>query len=133
MLKWNASLALGYPDIDQQHQELFARVSRLVSGMERGDLAEAQELFDFLGEYVVLHFGAEELLMREAGFAGYGVHKAAHDRFVRDITDLRLLFESSGASPAVAIKAKTWLVDWLRAHIGGADQMLARHLLRRAG
>jgi hemerythrin len=69
--------------------------------------------------------------MVDCEFPGYTVHKAAHERFVRDYQSLRKLHEENGANAAVAIKAHTWLSGWLRNHIGRTDQLLARYLLER--
>ncbi len=128
---WTPALALGHAEIDAQHQELFRRAARLLDAMAAGDRATVGELFDFLGTYVVDHFAAEERLMTESRFPGYNVHKAAHERFVRDYQSLRKLHEDSGANAAVAIKARSWLTEWLRNHIGGTDQLLARHLAQK--
>lgn len=128
---WTPSLALGHAEIDAQHQELFRRAAKLVDAMEAGDRAAIAGLFDFLGAYVVDHFAAEERLMTATQFPGYNVHKAAHERFVRDYQSLRKLHEDSGAAIAVAIKARTWLGEWLKNHIASTDQMLARHLQQR--
>jgi hemerythrin len=130
---WSPSLALGIPEIDAQHQELFRRLGALLHAMEIGSRDEIGTLFEFLAAYVAEHFGAEERLMQECAFPGFTVHKAAHDRFVREYQALRKLFDENGPTQAVAIKAKTWLVDWLTGHITGTDQLLAGHLLKRAG
>jgi hemerythrin len=130
---WTPALAVGHPEIDAQHQELFRRVARLLEAMLSGDCTEVGPLFEFLGSYVVDHFAAEEVLMRESGFPGYNVHRAVHERFVRDFEALRQLHVTSGANAAVAIKAQTWLVQWLKNHIASIDQQLGRHLLQRVG
>jgi hemerythrin len=130
---WTPALAVGHPEIDAQHQELFRRVARLLEAMLDGSGDEVAPLFEFLNSYVVDHFAAEEALMQESGFPGYNVHRAAHERFVRDLHALRALHTASRASAAVAIKAQTWLVHWLKTHIASIDQQLARHLLARAG
>lgn len=130
-IQWTPALSVGHDGIDGQHQELFRRLSALLEAMLRGDRAEVERLFDFLGTYVVEHFGAEERLMRDAEFPGYVVHKAAHDRFVRDYQELRRMLDAHGAISAVTIRTKTWIVDWLTAHIAGTDQALARHLRAR--
>jgi hemerythrin len=107
---------------------MFRRAARLLEAMMTGDRAVVGQLFDFLGAYVVDHFAAEERIMVETGFPGYNVHKAAHERFIRDYQSLRKLHEDSGANAAVTIKARTWLSEWLKNHIGCTDQLLARHL-----
>jgi methyl-accepting chemotaxis protein len=128
--RWSASLAVGHEGIDAQHQELFRRLDRLVDAMARGDRQEMTRLFDFLGEYVVEHFGMEQRLMEALDYPAYPAHKAAHERFVRDYQDLRRAFEESGGNAAVTLKVKDWAVDWLKAHIGQTDRQLAAYLRR---
>ncbi len=129
---WTPALAVGHAEIDAQHQELFRRAERLLEAMAAGDRAAVDELFEFLGSYVGDHFTAEERLMTATQFPGYNVHKAAHERFIRDYQSLRKLHQDSGASAAVAIKARTWLTEWLTHHIGGTDVLLAKHLRQTA-
>lgn len=131
MLQWNPLLALGDAEIDGQHRELFRRFGALVLAMRSGDRNEIGLLFAFLGEYVVLHFQAEERVMRDTAFPGATVHKAAHARFVREYEDLKRLYEANGPTHGVAVKTETWIEDWFRSHIAGLDQALARHLRRR--
>jgi hemerythrin len=132
-IEWTPALALGHAEIDAQHQELFRRAEQLLVAMLDGDRKNVENLFEFLGSYVVDHFAAEERLMEASQFPGATVHKAAHERFVRDFQSLRKLHQDSGANAAVAIKARTWLAEWLKNHIGGTDQLLARHLVKKVG
>ncbi|MGC4000247.1 MAG: bacteriohemerythrin [Anaeromyxobacter sp.] len=129
-IKWTPALAVGHPGIDAQHQELFKRLDALLVAMASGNRDEITRLFDFLGTYVAEHFAMEEALMQASAYPGLAVHKAAHDRFVRDYLALKKLHDESGATAAVVIKAKSWLVEWLQTHIGSTDQQLARHLAR---
>ena len=69
--------------------------------------------------------------MAESGFPGRGVHKAEHDRFIRDYRALRALFARHGPIPALEVKARTWLGDWLERHVAGSDQRLGAHLSAR--
>ncbi len=88
MLKWTSALSVGIEEIDVQHQELFRRAERLLAGLHQGEPEEIGGLIDFLHEYAVVHFGAEEAAMRAASFPGYVRHKAEHDRFIGDLLDL---------------------------------------------
>jgi len=132
-IRWTPALAIGHAEIDEQHRELFRRVAALLEAMTEGDGTAATRLFDYLGTYAADHFAAEEQLMRESSFPGLTVHKAAHDRFVRDYQALKELHHSSGANGAVTVKAKSWLVEWLQKHIGNTDVQLARYLVKKAG
>jgi hemerythrin len=130
-IKWTPALAVGVSAIDQQHQELFDRVAKLIDAMKNSDAAEVGRLMDFLGAYVVEHFRMEEGLMQRYAYPDYALHKAAHERFVQDYGELRRKFESKGAMSFVTIQVKTWLVDWLTAHVQGTDLSLGRWLQRR--
>lgn len=125
---WDPSLALGHAEIDAQHEEIFRRYGALVAAMEAGEQADIGLLFDFLAEYALKHFAAEEQVMAACQYPGANVHAAAHARFVREFTELRALFDGNGPSPGIAVKTRTWIGDWLRAHIMGVDQGLARFL-----
>jgi hemerythrin len=127
-VSWDPSLAVGHAQIDAQHQELFRRFAKLVAAMEAGQSAEIGELFKFLAQYAVDHFGAEEKLMEEVKYPGAAIHKAAHARFVREFGDLVAFYEANGASRAVVVKTRTWIGGWLRAHIMGVDLALAKFL-----
>jgi hemerythrin len=125
---WDSSLALGHAEIDAQHREIFRRFGVLVEAMEGGRRAEIGLLLDFLGEYAASHFAAEEKVMADVRYPGAGVHASAHARFVREYRDLRALYEENGGSQAVLVRARTWIDDWLHAHITGVDHSLARFM-----
>lgn len=130
---WHPSLATGDPEIDAQHQEILRRLGALVDALEEGRREEIPGMFQFLGDYVVQHFGAEERAMSGSAYPGANVHAAAHRRFVREYEDLRRLYAAAGPTQAVAVKTATWVLDWLRSHIYAADRALALHLRDRPG
>jgi len=129
-IKWSPNLAVGVSSIDDQHKELFARVDRLVEAMKASDTAEVSRLMDFLGAYVVEHFQMEEKLMQKYGYPQFKLHKAAHDRFVTDYGELQKKFGIKGAVSFVTIQVKTWLADWLVAHVSGTDMAFGQWLQR---
>jgi hemerythrin len=128
VVSWDPALALGHAEIDAQHQELFRRLAALVAAMGAGARCDVGALFDHLGEYAARHFAAEERVMAAARYPGAKVHAAAHARFVREFAELRALYDCNGATAGVAVKTRTWVEDWLRGHIVGVDQGLARFL-----
>jgi hemerythrin len=129
VIKWTPALAVGHAVIDGQHQELFRRLEALLNAMMKGDKAEVGRLFDFLGAYVVEHFGAEERLMQQHAYPDYATHKAAHERFVADYLALKKSLDAAGGGgAALTIKVQNWCGDWLKAHIAGTDPLLATFL-----
>ena len=127
-IQWTPALAVGHDTIDGQHQELFRRLGTLLDAMQLGDRVEIGRLFDFLGAYVVEHFDAEERFMRETAYPGMNVHKAAHDRFVREYHDLRRLYDVERRLRGGDHQDAVLGAEWLSTHIGGTDVALARHL-----
>ena len=126
--EWDPSLATGHAQIDGQHQEMFRRYAALVTAMRNGADGDLALLFDFLGEYAVEHFAAEERVMAQFAYPGATVHAAAHARFVREYGELRGLWAANGPTHGVYVKTSTWIGDWLRSHISGVDLALARYL-----
>jgi hemerythrin len=131
-IKWTNALAVGHPRIDAQHQELFKRLDLLLSAMLKGDRTEVGRLFDFLGNYVVEHFGMEEQLMKDSGYPQAAEHVALHRRFVEEYTAMRKSFDQSGGGAAITIKLQSFVGDWLKHHIAGTDSALAAFLAKRA-
>jgi hemerythrin len=131
VIQWAPSLAVGVPEIDAQHQELFRRAERLIAGLRGGDRSEVGPLITYLSEYVVVHFEAEEMLMRASNYPEYEAHKATHDAFRATLQEMARDFERKGATPLVALSVHNWLSDWLRRHVGGADLALGRFIGQR--
>ena len=130
-LQWTQALSVGVDEIDDQHRELFRRAARLLDGINRGEPEEIGTLVDFLHEYAVTHFGAEEAFMREEAFPGYVRHKAEHDRFISDLLALAREHERKGSGAFLSLKVNHWLVQWLKEHVSGTDAELGRFLQRR--
>jgi hemerythrin len=132
-MEWDPTLAIGHTEIDGQHREIFRRYAVLVDAMASGEPVDLRALFDFLGDYAVEHFAAEERLMVETAYPGANVHAAAHARFVREYARLVELWRANGLTHGIAVKTRTWIGDWLRTHLSGVDMSLARYLRERRG
>ncbi len=130
-IPWTESLAVGIPEIDQQHQELFLRLERLLRGIVGGEREEVGRLLEFLGDYVVRHFGAEERWMMQSGYPDYPRHKAEHDRFMQDFLRMQVEFEQKGPTVLMGMRVNNWVADWLTQHIVDLDMALGRFLAGR--
>jgi hemerythrin len=131
-IKWTSALSVGHPRIDTQHQELFKRLDLLLGAMLKGDRTEVGRLFDFLGTYVVEHFGMEEQLMKDSRYPDAQAHAEIHGRFVSEYQALRQSYETTGGGAAITIKLQNFVGEWLKNHIAGTDSALATYLARRA-
>ncbi len=131
-LEWTPDLSIGDEEIDSQHQELFRRAARLLDGLHIGQPEEIGGLVDFLREYAVVHFGAEEALMQRVGFPDYVHHKAEHAGFLSDLLALASEYRREGSGAFMSVKASRWLSDWLRNHVSATDAELGKFLRRLA-
>jgi hemerythrin len=128
-IKWDESLAVGIKLIDEQHKELFERINHLLRAI--GELHAQDELaktLDFLEEYALLHFGAEEEQMQLTNYPGYDEHKGQHDYMRGEVGKLHTRMTKDGPSEKLLVDAQELLVDWLQKHIRSIDVKMARHL-----
>ena len=133
MITWTPALAVGVPEIDEQHRELFARAGRFLSSLSDASRQDVGILLSYLRLYAVTHFGAEEAWMLEVRYPAYGRHKAAHDGMLKDLLALSQEHERRGAPGLEPMRVGAWLARWLEEHVTVADGELARFLLARAG
>lgn len=133
---WDPQLAVGQAQIDAQHQELFRRIAGLLEAIQLGRGGdELQRVLAFLGEYVHLHFGAEEALMVQHGYPQRTEHLEQHREFIRGLADLKQELSRQGPTAELAAHVGGRLVDWLREHIAATDLALGTWLSaqQRAG
>lgn len=126
-------MSTGVAEVDEQHQELIAKINELhqacVSGREKEELLR---MLEFLGAYATAHFSAEEEVMMKHRCPAHGQNKAAHARFLRAYAEFTELVAREGASTTAALKLKQMLGDWLQNHICTVDFKL-RHCPHEAG
>ncbi|MDK2992590.1 MAG: hemerythrin [Clostridiales bacterium] len=128
-IQWDQSLSVGIDKIDNQHKELFNRVNALLDACNQGKGKQVVgEIIDFLGDYVVTHFGAEERYMQQYNYPDYGAHKAMHDGFIDSFGQLKKKFESEGPGIQLVLQTNRTVVDWLIKHIGNTDKALGTFL-----
>ena len=128
-IEWTEDLAVGVGKIDAQHRELFNQINRLLEACNQNKGREAVgKIIDFLGEYVVNHFGSEEELMEKYNYPDYKVHKADHTQFISSFTELKARFDSDGPGPHIVIMTNRVVVGWLNSHIRNVDKLLGEFL-----
>ena len=129
-ITWNESIALGFPEIDQQHRELIDIYNELCDAMEQHASSETTlRILGHLGHYTSVHFATEESLMRILNFKDYAAHKRAHDRL---LAELRVLSEQAAMAPMGVNQQLMQIIgQWLRDHILKPDAKFVASLERR--
>lgn len=124
---FDKSLATGNELIDSQHKELIDRVNKLSDSLETSrEKNVAITTLDFLMDYTVYHFSAEEKLQEEIGYPGLEGHKALHAGFIQAVKELQeMLEEEDGPSDAFVAAVNKNIVEWLLNHIQIEDKKIA--------
>lgn len=130
-LQWTSTLSVGVPELDEQHQELFRRIDRLLTAMLHQDRSETERLLTWLKGYVRDHFAAEERLMAEVAYPDAERHVQEHRDFARRLGQIDADFAARGPTPAVIFALEQQAVGWLRDHVYFTDVALGRYVLAR--
>lgn len=128
-LEWSNELATGYEEIDQQHRELFNRINNLFEACkQRKGMEEVKSMMQFLADYVIKHFSAEEKYMERLSYPGYAAHKAQHWKFTETFSELKKRLEEEGPGVLLVVNTNLILVEWLKNHIRKVDKELGAFL-----
>ena len=129
---WREKYAIGQPEIDQQHQQLFALLDRLYAAVCAGgdDSSEGQSAVEAvvteLVSYTRSHFFFEESLMRESGYFGLEQHQQEHHRLL-SMVDEKMAALRRG-DKIISIDLLEFMNLWLAQHIIKSDSQLAQFL-----
>ena len=133
LFTWTDDLLLGVELIDNQHREYFRRVNALFDALGGREPKEALvATFEFLQEYVVEHFDAEQHIMAVHAFPGADEHMQQHEFFAGKVDAMREALTGEDGPAVVTEQVDSLLVAWFVKHIRRVDQELARHVLHRA-
>jgi len=118
---WSSALAMGLPDIDEQHRMLIHMIRELGERMRAGE--HRQGVLDALQgmlAYAATHFEDEELLMEEAGWEGLERHEGLHAEFLWKAGDFEAQVKDDYARASREVL--DYLLQWLVGHIHVEDR-----------
>ncbi|GFK92936.1 Bacteriohemerythrin [Fundidesulfovibrio magnetotacticus] len=118
---WTPGLAMGDPDIDEQHRMLFQMIRELDARMAGGEHRQAVlDALQGMLAYAATHFEDEEVLMEDAGWEGLARHEGLHAEFLWRAGgyESRVREDSATASREVL----DYLLRWLVEHIHVEDR-----------
>ena len=128
--KWTEDLSVGVTEIDNQHKELFKQIDNLLSAMSTGKgKDEVGKIINFLGNYVIEHFGMEEKKMLSMQYPNYPAHKAIHTAFISSFTEIKKNFDENGSTSTCVLQVNRQVNDWLKSHICNVDKELGKFLI----
>lgn len=130
-MMWKEKYRLGVEHIDEQHEELFRRVSEFVLALRKEGsweekLPKVKETMAFMQEYVITHFADEEAYQKEMHYPGYEEHRRIHEEFKTEIHEFARRFAEEGYLEDTVQQFAGKLIAWLINHVAATDQQIAQ-------
>ncbi len=127
LFSWSDVYSLEHPQIDREHQALFAMAGELHSAMlGGGGSAVLGDLLACLVNYTKVHFSHEEALMRRHRYGAMDAHVAEHRMLAGQVVELQRKFAAGKIT--ITMETMQFLRDWLDQHIRRSDQLVAQHI-----
>lgn len=118
-IAWQDFLAVGVPEMDEEHRQFIARVNALNRAIvEAKDKATVRQAMDLMLADAALHFRHEEELLTRWNYPGAQAHAAKHSALAAQFQRTLEEFEEAEFS-------FVWAVKGLR-----LKQLLVAHLLK---
>ena len=132
-VQWDENLTVGIDMIDYQHRMIFGNINTLLDAMAQSMRnKEVGKLIEFLTDYMIKHFCAEEELMIKHNYNAYPLQEAEHTIFIENLIDLRKEFETKCITSNLLLRIQQQLCNWLTKHIRGEDKDFGAFLKMRA-
>jgi len=126
-IEWAEEYSVGNTAIDQEHESLIAQVNQVYEqlSLPMDSMAIEATLADIQAD-ISTHFALEELLMQEAGYAEFEMHRQDHERLLDQIQDMIFHFTEDPESGRELLAKR--LADWFSDHFKGFDARLHNQL-----
>ena len=133
---WKEKYRVGVPLIDEQHEELFRRVTDFVetlrsAGEWEQKIPKVNETLAFMKDYVVTHFHDEEAYQQKIGYPGFEAHRKIHNDMVSYVVTVAGQFENEGHKQELMQQFAGKLLAWLINHVASDDQKIAAYAKER--
>lgn len=138
-MMWKEKYKIGVPLIDQQHEELFKRVSKFIQIVQNKDaswderLEGIKDTMAFMQEYVVFHFDDEEAYQAEINYPGLEEHKKIHADFKAGVAECVDRIERENYSQESVQEFSAKIMTWLIMHVAGVDQKIGEYVKDKGG
>lgn len=121
VIQWTEDMSVGVGRLDDHHRRLIELTNQLGAAIAAGDTEQVTGTV--LGElirYVYYHFGEEERLMEEAGYADLPSHRQHHRAMAEHVRGLEERFDRDPGAVMTA-DLHSFLAGWLVNHIRSED------------
>lgn len=132
-MMWKDKYRINVGLIDQQHEELFKRVSDFLQVVQSKEpwevkVGKVKETMVFMQDYVESHFADEEAYQEQIQYPDLENHRRVHSKFKEGIYDYVKIFESEGYTKELVQEFGAKLMTWLIMHVGKMDQKIGEYV-----
>lgn len=121
---WSSRYETGFKTIDDQHKGLFEALNRLSdSFITNSSASEIRACMNFLVDYIIRHFQAEEELMKMMDYPMFMSHVGHHGHLFAQVKRFQTKLNED---QLITIDVAILLADWLKHHISDMDLDFAR-------
>ena len=125
--EWSDEYNVNFDEIDAQHKKFFSFINVLYDAIKENRQKEVlSKIIPELIQYTHYHFSTEEKYMKQYNYKGYSEHKAAHEKFVKEFSEL--VEQAMNKEKAVPLKVLIFLNQWLLTHIAEMDKKVGQFL-----
>ena len=119
---------IGVPEIDAEHEKLFALIADTDNALrqETGAVEKAILLIGELKQYAISHFAHEEAYMESISDPELARQKAEHAAFTNKVNSYSFQNITDESAKPVLMELLTYLSKWLMGHILGSDIMIGQ-------
>lgn len=117
-IAWNSQLDTGIAAIDAQHQQIIGFINQLEAAQTSNNKLLTNEVIARLIGYTQSHFGFEEELLKQSGYAYFKPHQKVHELFARRVEEFT---QRSAQGEDIASELREVLLTWLNNHITDED------------
>ena len=110
---------LGIPEMDAQHDYLYALFNRIEADLPQ---PEMEALLHEIAGYLDFHFTSEEHLIRHYQIPGFSGHQADHEQAAEAFLKHMAAFEHGTMNPP---RLRNAMIGWLSEHSESTDMQYA--------
>ena len=129
MIPYTSDLHTHVDMLDEQHEEMIKRINAVEAIRDESiSREEAERILNFLGEYIIKHFGDEEELQIKTGYPHYDWHHEMHQWYIAEFHKLKEEYLQNGPSEHFTHLLNHSIVNWILKHIEHVDTTLAKYV-----
>ncbi len=127
MIKWSDDYAIGVPEIDAQHKQLFVIANEMYELLKNELITDKYnsivDIINELRDYTGYHFKAEEEYMKSIGYKRLLSQIAAHHDFLEKMAAIDLTKIDNGQNQYL-LEMLDFVCNWLVNHIIKEDKQI---------